>query len=118
MRRIARCLLGVTAFFLAATGTARAQNYPDFSNTTGLNLVGSATQVGNVLQLTSATQNLAGAFWYTTPVKVSGGFDTTFRFRMSNFDTSFGGADGMAFVIQNSPQGTAALGSIGSGLGY
>jgi hypothetical protein len=42
-----------------------------------------------------------------------GSFDTTFLVRITNI-----AADGFAFVIQNSPNGTSALGDKGGNLGY
>jgi hypothetical protein len=42
-----------------------------------------------------------------------GSFDTTFLVRIRNIN-----ADGFAFVIQNSPNGTSALGNNGANLGY
>ena len=47
---------------------------------------------------------------------VAGGFDLSFRFRITDRDRSYGGADGIAFVIQNS--GTGAIGADGGAGGF
>jgi hypothetical protein len=74
----------------------------------------------------------AGAAWHPTPLQLSGGFTTSFTFRIDGpgfsgvRDSVYrdpvnpnGGADGFAFVIQNSPSNpTQALGGAGGSLGY
>ena len=113
--------------FTAATGDAyenhdivswsfngTAIDYPDFSSTAGLNLVGDAAQFGTVLRLTPAAAQKHGAAWFTTPQEVGNGFVTTFQFRLTGGNV----ADGFAFVIQKSPDGDNALGGFGSDLGY
>jgi len=76
--------------------------------------VGSATVVSNAIQLTSdGTDAIASAFWYTTPANVESGFSTTFSYTIS----PSGGADGLAFVIQNDPSGSSAIGTDGGALG-
>ncbi len=97
--------------------------FPDFASPAGLSLVGNATQVGNVLRLTSAATNKAGAAWFITKQEVEDDFTTTFEFQITNLggiDDPQGqtGADGIAFVIQNSSAGVFALGSAGGNIGY
>ena len=89
-------------------------DYPDFNSTVGLNLVGDAITFTNKLRLTPALNHKAGAAWYTTSQLIQEGFETTFQFQITN--TVFTGADGFAFVIQNS--NASALGNHGSGIGY
>jgi hypothetical protein len=110
-----KSLLG--AFALAAgLACAGPINYANFSSTAGLNLVGTTTQSGSLLQLTSNAGGQAGAAWYTSSqVDVADGFTTTFSYTFSN--GSGIPADGIAFVIQNSAAGTGALGISGFGLG-
>ena len=55
-----------------------------------------------------------GSAWFNTKQSVVNGFETEFTFTMS----LTGGADGLAFVIQDSVAGTAALGGGGGNLGY
>ncbi|MGO9601798.1 MAG: L-type lectin-domain containing protein [Candidatus Binataceae bacterium] len=72
-----------------------------------------------VLRLTPNQGYWAGSAWYNTPQPVAGAFSTTFTFELSNPSAgSLGPADGIAFVIQNSAAGTAALGPDGCGIGF
>src|SRR6185503_17553321 len=89
---------------------------PDFSNTTGLALNGNAAPNGLDLRITPAAGGQKGSVWYDQPVDVSSGFDTIFRFSISQLAAS--GADGFALVIQNDVRGTTALGDTGSSMGY
>lgn len=85
-------------------------NFPSFSSTAGLSLVGSAARSGSVLRLTPFASDRVGAAWFVTPQNVVEPFVCEFTFQLG------GSADGMAFVIQG--QGTTAVGSNGGGLGY
>lgn len=89
--------------------------YPDFSTIAGLTLNGSASQVGNVLQLNPATNNQTGTVWANARQQVLGGFLCQFSFRITRVG---GGADGMTFIIQDDPAGTGALMAGGGSLGY
>ncbi len=95
-------------------------NYPNFTNTSGLTLVGnSSTAVtgdGTVLRVTPAVIGQSGAAYSTTAVAlgVNNTFSTQFQFRF----TSPGGidpADGITFVLAAAPTG---LGVGGFGIGY
>ncbi len=72
----------------------------------------------NVLQLNPSTTGQRGSAWYATPVPVSGGFSTTFQYRIVPGSR----ADGIAFVIQNSSStpsvATTAIGEAGGFIGY
>lgn len=115
------CFLGFLLVMALGAPPASAQgfNFTNFGSTTGLYLNGSAAQFGSgtsaVLRLTPQVQQNAGSFWYGTPQAVSQGFTTTFQFRITPGTPT---ADGLAFVIQNSAAGTAALGPTGAGIGY
>jgi uncharacterized repeat protein (TIGR01451 family) len=75
--------------------------------------------VKTVLRLTPNAIDTAGSAWYNTQQPVVGAFSTTFTFELSNPSAgSQGPADGIAFVIQNSPAGTGALGPDGCGIGF
>jgi hypothetical protein len=88
--------------------------FSDFSDLTGLNLVGNANQVGTVLRLVPAYISQRGAAWTSSKQCVGLGFDTTFSFKITYQYN--GGADGLAFVIQN--HAADALGGGGGGIGY
>ncbi len=81
-------------------------NYPDFSSTAGLSLVGQAARSGNVLRLTPATGSANGCAWATNKQSCASGFDTQFQFQFSSFGGS-GGGDGLTFAIQNVGPNTA-----------
>jgi Bacterial lectin len=105
------CLL---AAFAAPSASYAQFNYPGFSSPTHLQLDGSATIVSNSIQLTAAnTYATASAFWYTKRVNLDVPFSTTFSYTIN----PSGGADGLAFVIQNDPNRSAAIGTDGGGLG-
>jgi len=112
----ASSLLALAALTASSSVAAQGFDYPDFSDITGLALNGDAAQVGNVLRVTFSNPYARGSAWYDQPVSVLHGFETTFEFRIT--DLVGGGADGMAFVIQNDPRGTTALADSGGNLGY
>jgi hypothetical protein len=115
MRLMMRIALLLSASALAAdaqTGPA----FPDFSSSAGLKLTGSAAVREGVLRLTQAQRHLAGAAWLEQKVTVSNGFDATFQFRLTHYGGLGGGADGLAFVLQNN--GPDALGGRGSAGGF
>jgi Bacterial lectin len=80
-----------------------------------LSPVGDAVRVGDRLRLTAPEINQRGAAWSTERRKVQQPFSATFQFQITNPDAR-GGADGLAFVIQN--YGRSSLGDNGGGIGY
>lgn len=115
---VTRTRVCVSAFVLAAgAASALAQDgftYADFSSTANLNLVADAAQVGNMIALTPAVGRAKGAIWSQFRQNVAGGFETQFTFSVDNVHR--GGADGFAFVIQNTSN--TAIGGDGGALGY
>ena len=115
------CLASVGALTLcAAPAKADSFNYPDFSDTSQLTMVGSTTTTttadGRVLRIIPAAGNQAGAAYSTSAVQLGAGntFSTQFQFRF----TGAGGvdpADGITFVLAANPGG---LGTAGYGMGY
>jgi hypothetical protein len=84
--------------------------YDDFSSTGDeLSLRGSTTIFGNVLRLTPDENDQMGEAWFRLRQPVADGFEATFGMSM-NQDAPNGivSADGLAFVIQNSPAGSEA----------
>jgi len=81
-----------------------------------LRLVGSAELTGKVLRLTLAERHKAGAAWFEAKQIVSSSFTSSFEFQLTQPGGLGPGADGFAFVLQNS--GPDALGSPGSAGGF
>lgn len=79
-------------------------DYPNFDSVEGLSLVPNADQFKNdegvVLRLTRAATWQQGSAWYARKGRVDGGFDTTFRFRLTE-PGGIGAADGFSFSVQN-----------------
>jgi len=67
---------------------------------------------GNVLALTDGGSSQARSYFFDVPEYI-GGFEASFTYQ----DVNEGSADGVAFVMQNDPRGTAALGSNGGYFG-
>jgi hypothetical protein len=79
--------------------------------------------VTTVLRLTPNQSDWVGSSWYSVQQPVSGPFSTTFTFQLTGANGLLCGdvpcpGDGIAFVIQNSPVGTAALGPEACGIGF
>ena len=104
-------------FSLMATGTAPAAiHFESFASIQGLRLVGDAVISGKAIRLTPARPNRSGAVWSVEKQPVGFGFDTTFQFRLTQQGGLGRGADGLAFVLQNS--GPSSLGGRGSAGGF
>lgn len=83
----------------------------DFPN---LELAGDAAFSGKALRLTPASPRMVGAAWLAAKQQVATGFETSFDFRLTH--QGGGGADGFAFVLQNS--GSHAIAGRGSAGGF
>jgi hypothetical protein len=89
-------------------------SFDDFSSAHDLHLAGSAALVESALRLTPARGERAGAAWFHVKQSVRNGFATTFRFQLTGQGGLGRGADGFAFVLQNSgPDAIAGRGSSG-----
>ena len=80
-------------------------------------LVGDAVQgsTSDCVQLTANVNNQTGCAWdLVNTLDFSNAFALDYTINLGNND---GGADGMAFVIQNDPSGLCACGSAGGSLG-
>src|ERR1019366_9209714 len=92
-------------------------SFPSFSSTAGLNLTGTAKQIGPVLRLTPAAQQQYGNAWATTKQPCAAGFNTTYQCRWSNLGN--GGGDEIWFTVQNdSPTSPATYGSFCNGTNF
>jgi hypothetical protein len=81
-----------------------------------LQLVGSAELLSGRLRLTPSVMDSVGAAWYSEKQAVGGGFTATFQFQLTDQQGVGPGADGFAFVLQNS--GPNAIGNRGSAGGF
>jgi hypothetical protein len=117
-------IFAITTLALAiATTPAVADTIPLSS----LDLVGTSTIIPDgTLRLTNNTvvtglPSPAGAAWTPTQYNVAAPFSANFQFQFTDptghLDNGNGG-DGIAFLIQNSPQGTSAIGVGAGGMGF
>src|SRR6185437_4260158 len=107
----------IVFFFLSAIHTVPAAvRFEDFASSQGVRLAGDAAISGNVLRLTPSQANRSGAAWFGEKQPVTAGFETTFQFQLTQEGGIGHGADGFAFVLQNS--GPASLGGLGSAGGF
>ncbi len=110
-----RYLLSILLFGTSPTAEG-AIRFADFASDDGIRTIGDARISGNVLRLTTAHRNRSGAAWFRDKQAVGSGFETTFQFQLTQQGGVCHGADGFAFVLQNS--GSAALGGLGSAGGF
>ena len=103
-------------FLSAAVTGAAAIRFDDFASVAKLVLVGDAGVSGKALRLTPAKGDRSGAAWFREKQQVASGFETTFQFQLTHAGGTGHGADGFAFVLQNS--GPEALGGRGSAGGF
>jgi hypothetical protein len=113
-----RFVVGLVALLAAPEAEGQSIDFKEFTAEQGLTLNGAARVASagekKVLRVTPAEELQAGSAFFTEKVALKDGFETTFTFQITGAVDV--GADGFAFVIQNS--GAKALGSTGSGLGY
>jgi hypothetical protein len=107
--------LGMTiALAGSLAGQVLSFDIQDFSKAAGLELAGNAAIAGTRLRLTRAVVSQAGAGWIREKQSVRNGFETSFQFQLTGQGGLGRGADGFAFVIQNSgPDALAGRGSAG-----
>ena len=91
------------------------QVFPTFADDCPMSLSGIAVCEAEVLSLTTSTQYTASAAFLPDPVTLepTTSFHSEFRFHLAG-----DGGDGLAFVMQNDPDGAAAIGHWGEYLGY
>jgi hypothetical protein len=110
-------LLAAVGLFSPGIASGGEFVFTDFADVKSLFLMRDAHRSGKTLRLTDASTFEAGAAWYKEKQPVAGGFDTTFTFRLSAQDPRrLGGADGLAFVVQN--QGPKVIGGLGASGGF
>lgn len=117
MASLTRVSAACFLFLLTAPDSALAAiRFADFALPRDLSLLGNASVSGKTLRLTTARTNQSGAAWFREKQPVASGFETTFQFQLTRQGGLGHGADGLAFVLQNS--GPAALGGQGSAGGF
>ena len=105
---------GFWMLLCAPFAVAETFTFADFKSTKGIELIQSAKTSGSALRLTPAKKQSVGAAWFGARQPVSNGFETTFQFQITRPGGLGPGADGFAFVIQNSgPTAIAGRGSAG-----
>jgi len=109
--------------YLASMSGTLVQNvaspaFGDFSTFSNMNVNGNANQSGSELNITTNFGGEDGSAWFIVPQPVSYGFTTTFQFHILGNPGVASTADGLAFVIQNDPNPTSALGYGGGNMGY
>jgi hypothetical protein len=110
------CRFALALLIVAGAVTeSLAIEFNTFDQAKGIELAGSATFYKNALRLTPAKHSQTGAAWLTEKQPVSSHFETTFQFQFTHF-CRFGGADGLAFVMQSA--GPDAIGGRGSAGGF
>jgi len=102
--------------FIRGLYSSSGIDFPDFSNVKGFYFNGNAYRSKRIIRLTNADRFLAGAAWFGEKQPILAGFETTFAFRFTGQDAIQGGADGLAFVVQN--EGTQAIGGLGASGGF
>ena len=121
MKPLLSRVIHVVAVFGTSLGAVAATiHFPNFTSAAAFTFNAQNTAVdphlvGNELQVT--TQGESGevtSAWYNTPVFLNNGFTSTIQYR-STSTANFGNA--WAFMIQNDPRGTAALGGGGTDVG-
>ncbi|MBI5541125.1 MAG: T9SS type A sorting domain-containing protein [Bacteroidia bacterium] len=91
------------------TGTSTNQYYCLYNSA-----INYPTAGPNCVQLTSAASTQNGCAWNRNKISFASAFDYSVQMY---FGATAGGADGCAFVFQNSPQGISQCGSTGGQLG-
>ena len=100
--------------FVASGGAAGVNVVISQLSVVGNGTIQSLAPTDTRLRTNSNAVGAVGGAWTFTKQRFGDGFDTTFRFQISQLTGK--AADGFAFVIQNSS--TAALGSSGGAMGY
>jgi MYXO-CTERM domain-containing protein len=111
--------LAAAATLAAGRASAVTQSYCSFQaplSTFTLNQ-NAFEALGSEIRLTDAIASETGSAWITAPISIAAttSFNAYFTFQMG---PSAAGGDGLAFVLQNSTAGAAALGTGGLQMGY
>lgn len=93
--------------------------FTQFDSASELNLNGSAAVANGFLELTGAANQQVGSAFFNSPIAIdsSTSFQSAFTFQIGG-GSGDAGADGFAFLLQNSAAAGDALGGAGGFLGY
>jgi outer membrane protein OmpA-like peptidoglycan-associated protein len=117
-RRIGLPLLIAVAALSAATGLRAQFNYRSFTTIDEVTFNGDARKMSDRIRLVPADLAKRGSVWFNTKQPIADGFESTFTFQISepgSREPWKPGADGLAFVMQNS---SVYEGGVGGGIGY
>ena len=95
-----------------SSGGPAVTGFGGFVTNNGASIVDPGTNT--TVMLTDNNGGEARSVFSSAPVSIANGFSMSFVYTAAGNRA----ADGMAFVIQNSPAGSAAVGGTGGGLGY
>jgi outer membrane protein OmpA-like peptidoglycan-associated protein len=117
-RHVSRLVLCGFLLAIPAIGLHAQFNYRSFQSVNDVTFNGTARKLDDRIRLVAAEPQQAGSVWFNTKQRVVDGFETTFRFQVGDAGSNAPlapGADGIAFVLQNS---SVYEGSTGEGMGY
>lgn len=115
---LTRLILAVAVCVLASAPLTAQFNYRGLGSLDDVALNGSARRLTDRVRLVPARGWQGGAAWFKTKQRVADGFECTFSFQVSEPGSNrpfVPGADGIAFVLQNS---SISEGARGGGIGY
>lgn len=115
---VAASFVTVVACLLTASPLAAQFNYCSLGSLDDVALNGAARRLKDRIRLVPARGWQGGAAWFRTKQRVADGFECTFSFQVSEPGSNrpfVPGADGIAFVLQNS---SISEGARGGGIGY
>ncbi len=116
--RIAPRLPVLLLLLLIPLGASAQFNYRDFTSAAGVTLNGAARKMRDRIRIVPAKVSQTGSVWFNSKQRVADGFELTFSFSITapgSRSPRVPGADGLAFVLQNS---SVYEGGVGGGIGY
>src|SRR6476661_1287964 len=118
MRKISTFAVSLACLSLSTPALADF-SYPNFSDTSQLQLNGNATTAGTgsnaVLRVTPAEGGQSGSVFSSVPITLSDAYSFSTRFTFNFNSQANGGADGLVFVVQTN---SSTFGGSGGGIGY
>lgn len=103
---------------LIPLGASAQFTYRNFTSAAGITLNGAARKMRDRIRIVPAQVSKTGSVWFNSKQRVADGFESTFSFSVTapgSRSPRAPGADGIAFVLQNS---SVYEGGVGGGIGY